>query len=63
MVSLVNEQQWAKLWEGDELLRELKAGRLLSGFQVGLSFKIEWPGGGLSGVMLSYEIFYDMCNA
>ncbi|CAN0473260.1 unnamed protein product, partial [Ascophyllum nodosum] len=31
--SLVNAKNWPILWEGDELLRELKAGHLLAGFK------------------------------
>lgn len=34
VMDLVRERSWTKLWEGDELLRELKAGRLLTGFLV-----------------------------
>lgn len=34
VAGLISEEAWPKLWEGDELLRELRAGNLLTGFQV-----------------------------
>eukprot|EP00752_Nemacystus_decipiens_P002360 g2229.t2 len=33
VTALVKASDWPKLWEADELLRELRAGRLLTGFQ------------------------------
>ena len=33
VTALVEASNWPKLWEADELLRELRAGRLLTGFQ------------------------------
>lgn len=35
VTALVEASDWPKLWEADELMRELRAGHLLTGFQVG----------------------------
>ncbi len=34
VLALVEANKWPDLWEADELLRELRAGRLLAGFRV-----------------------------
>lgn len=34
VMELVRKRDWRALWEGDELMRELLAGRMLTGFLV-----------------------------